>query len=159
MTVIEDLRPCPGRGYGIHRDGMTTDVSPGSDKVSLLIGAPVARVRAEANLRDVAAVMVERCVGALVVGERQGLAAGIVSERDLVRALAEARDPLTTRAGDIASTRLLWCDADATIAEVATEMMDAYVRHILVEDRGRLVGIVSARDVLGAYASADLDDT
>lgn len=155
---MRDLRPCPAPGSGAHRDAMT-DVSPGSDKVSLLIGAPVARVRAEANLRDVAATMVERCVGALVVAERQGPAAGIVSERDLVRALAEARDPLTTRAGDIATTRLLWCDADATIAEVATEMMDAYVRHILVEDRGRLVGIVSARDVLGAYAAADLDDT
>lgn len=136
---------------------MTTDVSPGSEKVSLLIGAPVAGVRAEATLREVAAAMVERCVGALVVGEHPGTATGIVSERDIVRALAEARDPLTTRAGDIASTRLLWCDADATIAEVATEMMDGYVRHILVEDGGHLVGIISARDVLGAYASADLD--
>jgi CBS domain-containing protein len=137
---------------------MTSDVSPGSDRVSLLIGAPVARVRPGASLRDVAAAMVERCIGALVVGDRQGPVAGIVSERDLVRALAEARDPLTTRAGDIASTQLLWCDADATIADVATEMMDAYVRHLLVEDRDRLVGIVSARDVLGAYASADSDD-
>jgi CBS domain-containing protein len=137
---------------------MTADLSPGSDKVSLLIGAPVARVRAGASLRDVAAAMVERCVGALVVGERPGSAAGIVSERDLVRALAESRDPATTRAGDIASTKLLWCDADATIAEVAAEMMDAYVRHVLVEHGGRLVGIVSARDVLGAYASADLED-
>jgi CBS domain-containing protein len=138
---------------------MTTDVSPGSDKVSMLIGAPVARVHPDADLRDVAAAMVERCIGALVVGDRHDPVAGIVSERDLVRALADARDPLTTRARDIASTRLLWCDADATVAEVATEMMDAYVRHILVEDRGHLVGIVSARDVLGAYASADLDDT
>jgi CBS domain-containing protein len=137
---------------------MTTDMGPGSDKVSLLIGAPVAMVRASTTLVDVAAAMVERCVGALVVGERKGSAAGIVSERDLVRALADARDPRTTRAGDIASTKLLWCDVDATIAEVAAEMMDGYVRHVLVEDCGRLVGIVSARDVLGAYASADLDD-
>ena len=102
--------------------------------------------------------MVERCVGALVVGEHAGSPAGIVSERDLVRALAEDRDPVTVRARDIASTKLLWCDADATIAEVAAEMMDAYVRHVLVEDGGHLVGIVSARDVLGAYASADLGD-
>ncbi len=138
---------------------MTTDVSPGSDSVSLLIGAPVARVRPDASLREVAAAMVERCVGALVVGEHAGSPAGIVSERDLVRALAEDRDPVTVRARDIASTKLLWCDADATIAEVAAEMMDAYVRHVLVEDGGRLVGIVSARDVLGAYASADLGDS
>jgi CBS domain-containing protein len=134
---------------------MTTDVSPGSDKVSLLIGAPVARVCAGASLHDVAVGMVASSVGALVVGERRDSATGIVSERDLVRALAEGRDPATTTAGDIASTTLVWCDADATIAEVAAEMMDAYVRHILVEQDGHLVGIVSARDVLGAYASAD----
>jgi CBS domain-containing protein len=132
---------------------MTTEVSPGSDTVALLVGAPVAKVRVDATLHEVATAMVGACVGALVVGERRGAPTGIVSERDLVRALAEGRDPDATRAGDIASTDLVWCAANATIAEVATEMMDEYVRHVLVEDRGRLVGIVSARDVLGAYAS------
>lgn len=38
-------------------------------------------------------------------------------------------------------------------------MMEHYVRHVLVEHDGRLVGIVSARDVLGAYVSADAADT
>jgi CBS domain-containing protein len=36
-------------------------------------------------------------------------------------------------------------------------MMEQYVRHVLVEDSGRLIGIVSARDLLGVYAAADLD--
>jgi CBS domain-containing protein len=134
---------------------MTTQVSPGSDAVSLLVGAPVAKVRADATLHEVATTMTRASVGALVVGGRRGAPTGIVSERDLVRALAEGRDPETTRAGDIASTQLVWCHAHATIAEVAQEMMDEYVRHVLVEERGRLVGIVSARDVLGAYASAE----
>ena len=61
----------------------------------------------------------------------------------------------TTSASDIASTQLVWCDAAASVTEVATEMLEHYVRHILVEDDGRLVGVVSARDLLGAYASAD----
>jgi CBS domain-containing protein len=134
---------------------MTTDASPGSDKVSLLVGAPVAMIGAEATLCEVATAMVTASVGALVVGEHRA-PTGVVSERDLVRALAEQRDPAATRAGDIASTTLVWCDADATVAEVAAEMMDAYVRHVLVEDGGRLVGVVSARDILGAYASADV---
>ena len=94
-------------------------------------------------------------IGALLVSESDG-AAGIVSERDIVHALAGRRDPATTRARDIFSTTLVWCDAAATIAEVAEEMMECYVRHVLVEDGGRLVGIVSARDLLGAYASADV---
>jgi len=36
---------------------------------------------------------------------------------------------------------------------VANEMMDRYVRHVLVEEDGRLVGVVSARDLLGVYAT------
>ena len=135
---------------------MTTYVSPGSEMVSQLIGAPVRTVAPNATLHDVADAMVASSVGALVVSEHRGSAVGIVSERDLVRALAERRDPATTRARDIDSTTLVWCDARATLAEVAEEMMDRYVRHVLVEDRGRLVGIVSARDLLGAYAVADV---
>jgi CBS domain-containing protein len=38
-------------------------------------------------------------------------------------------------------------------------MMESYVRHVLLEDEGRLVGIVSARDLLGTYAVADLETT
>lgn len=134
---------------------MPTDVSPGSDKVSLLVGAPVASVPPDASLHQVADEMRAACVGALVVRARRCPVAGIVSERDIVRALADRRDPATTCVGDIASTSLVWCDAGATMAEVAEQMMDCYVRHVLVESRGRLVGIVSARDILGAYASAD----
>jgi CBS domain-containing protein len=45
------------------------------------------------------------------------------------------------------------------VAEVATEMMTAYVRHVLVEEDGRLVGVISVRDLLGVYASGDADAT
>jgi CBS domain-containing protein len=79
-----------------------------------------------------------------------------VSERDVVQALARRRDPSTTTAIEIAHTQLVWCDADSPVAEVAEEMMEHYVRHVLVEDAGRVVGIVSARDLLGAYAAAEV---
>lgn len=134
---------------------MTSDVNPGSDAVSLLVGSPVATVAPDATLHEVADALVAADVGALVVTDGDG-AAGVVSERDIVGALAKRRDPATTRARDIASTTLVWCDAEATVAEVAAQMMDCYVRHVLVEDRGRLVGVVSARDLLGTYASADM---
>jgi CBS domain-containing protein len=136
---------------------MTTEVSPGFDAVSLLIGAPVAMVAPDATLHEVSDAMVAASVGALVVREEDGDgAAGIVSERDIVGSLAKRCDPATTRARDIAHTTLVWCDAEATVAEVAARMMDCYVRHVLVEAGGRLVGIVSARDLLGTYASADM---
>ena len=45
----------------------------------------------------------------------------------------------------------MWCDAEATVDQVAARMMDRYIRHVLVERDGALVGIVSARDLLGVY--------
>jgi CBS domain-containing protein len=132
---------------------MSDDTRTGASSISVLIAAPIAKVAPDATLFEVADAMKAASVGALVMSDGDG-AAGIVSERDLVHALAGSRDPATTRAGDVASTTLVWCDADAAVAEVAEEMMERYVRHVLVEDDG-LVGIVSARDLRGAYASAD----
>jgi CBS domain-containing protein len=140
-----------------HAGRMAQGANAGSMLVSFLIGDSVARVSPAATLHEVADALVGAGVGALVVGEGEG-AEAIVSERDLVGALAERRDPAATTAGDIAHTTLVWCDAEASVAEVAAEMMDRYVRHVLVEEDGRLVGIVSARDVLGAYAAGDVND-
>lgn len=123
----------------------------------MLSGGPVIRVGADATLHEVADLLVEAGIGALVVGGVDR-ATGIVSERDVVGALAARRDPETTCAGDIAHSTLVWCDAEASIAEVAERMMERYVRHVLLEEDGRLVGIVSARDLLGAYAGADMAD-
>jgi CBS domain-containing protein len=107
----------------------------------------VARVAANATV----------AVGAVVVGDDERPAA-LVSERDIVRVVAAGQDPATVPAVDIASIKLVWCDAEATVDEVAARMMDRYIRHILVERDGALAGIVAARDLLGVYSSeADLD--
>ncbi len=101
-------------------------------------------------------------IGAVVVGDGERPAA-LVSERDVVRVVAAGKDPATVPATAIASTKLVWCDAEATVDQVATRMMDRYIRHVLVERDGVLAGIVSARDLLGVYsaysaeAEADLD--
>lgn len=125
--------------------------------VSALSADTIARVDRDADLWAVAAALVDADVGALAIGSGDAVS-GIVSERDVVRALAERRDPSTTTANDIAHTDLVCCDANSTVADVAEEMMERYVRHVLVADGGRVVGIVSARDLLGAYASADVSE-
>jgi CBS domain-containing protein len=117
----------------------------------------VARVAADATVADVATALVTNEVGAVVVGGDE-LPAALISERDVVRVVAGGEDPASVPAIDVASTKLVWCDADATVDEVAVRMMDRYIRHILIEQDGRLLGIVSARDLLGVYCSeADLD--
>ena len=136
---------------------MTGISSPGSIPISTITGDPVARVAADATIADVAEALVTCDVGAIVVGD-DARPAALVSERDIVRAIANGKDPAAVAAIDIASTKLVWCDAEASVNQVAARMMDRYIRHILVERDGALAGIVSARDLLGVYSSdADLD--
>jgi CBS domain-containing protein len=129
----------------------------GSLPVSALSSDSVLRVDADADLWTVAATLAAADVGVLVVGRGDDLQ-GVVSERDVVRALAAHRGAGDTTAAEIAHRDLVWCDAHADVGDVAEEMMERYVRHVLVERNGRLVGIVSARDLLGAYASGEFAD-
>jgi CBS domain-containing protein len=137
---------------------VTSISSPGSIPISTITGDPVARVAADATVADVAMAIADVDVGAVVVGDDQRPAA-LVSERDVVRVVAAGKNPATVPAVEVASTKLVWCDADATVDHVATRMMDRYIRHVLVERDGALVGIVSARDLLGVYSaySAEVD--
>jgi CBS domain-containing protein len=135
---------------------MSDQSTSGSMSVSTLISDAITRVAPEATLSAVAEVLAAADVGAVVVGDGDR-PVGIISERDVVRAIVHHRALDTTSASDIATTELVWCDASATVAEVAMEMCDQYVRHVLVEEDGRLVGIVSARDLLGVYAAGDAD--
>jgi CBS domain-containing protein len=132
------------------------DLSPflgGGASVRLFTGDVVAMVALDATLQQAAEKLVADDVGLLAVGTADQVE-GVVSERDLVRAVALGRDPRTTPVTEVATTRLVWCDVTATVAEVGELMMEQYVRHVLVEEAGQLVGVVSARDLLGAYVAA-----
>lgn len=124
----------------------------GDAHVTVYTADEVVRVPHDATLLDVARQLVSSEVGAVVVGDAD-LVEGLVSERDLVRAVAAGHDLGAVRAFDAASRALVWCSPDATVAEVAELMMEKYVRHVLVGEPGAMAGIVSARDLLGAYVS------
>ena len=127
---------------------------PGQTPIVHVVEDNVVRMALDASVLDVAEMLTSANIGVVVLGD-ETTTEGIVSERDVVRAVAERRDPLATRAIDVGHRQLVWCDVSATVAEVADEMMEQYVRHVLVERDGVLVGVVSARDVLGVYASAE----
>ena len=120
--------------------------------ITTLTGDEVITVAAKTSLVDVAEVLTDRDIGAVVVGTTSRVK-GIVTERDIVHAVAAGRDLTTTTAGDVASTQLVWVDDEATVAEVAETMAEQWIRHVLVERRGHLVGIVSARDLLAVEAT------
>ena len=130
------------------------DVVPmtgGDANVRLYAADTVITMRLDSTLVAVADELNGDQIGLVVLGSLDKVES-VISERDVVRGVADARDPAVTPARELASTKVVWCDASATVREAAELMMEEYVRHILLEEDGRLVGIVSARDLLGAYA-------
>ncbi len=131
-----------------------TDAVPmtgGDASVRVYAAEAVITMPPDSTLLAVADELAGDQVGLVVLGSMNSVE-GVISERDVVRGVADACDPTITPARDLASTKVVWCDASATVHEVAELMMEEYVRHVLLEEDGRLVGIVSARDLLGAYA-------
>jgi CBS domain-containing protein len=88
-------------------------------------------------------------VGALPVFDGQHLI-GIITERDLTAALAEAAEPGVTPVSDYMTWAPEVLRPDSDLAEAARQMLRLGVRHLPVVQRGRLVGVLSMRDVLGA---------
>lgn len=117
----------------------------------------VIAIDCNASLRDAAALMRERHVGALVVtarapgGER---ATGMLTDRDLaVEVLVRGLDAGSATAGQLASRDLVAVPGDASIGDAVAAMAKAGVRRLLVTGpHGELTGIVSADDVLDALA-------
>lgn len=124
--------------------------------ISSLIGDELITVTADTTIDAVARVLEDAGIGCVAVGEPTSVD-GVVTERDIVRLVAEGGDPKVVTAGELASRELVWCRDTSTVPAVANEMFDRYVRHVLVSSESGLVGIVSARDILGVYASEDTD--
>ncbi len=110
----------------------------------------VVMIAVASSVHDAARAMAEASVGVVLIGTHDDVKA-LVSERDVVRAVAAGLDLDAIAALDIGTTRLIWIDAGNTIGDAAEEMMEDYVRHVLVRGTDGLVGVLSIRDVLSAY--------
>ena len=120
-----------------------------ADPVRMIMSTSVAAVDGDASAREVAERLADAEVGALVV--RNGRhAPGIVSERDVLRALARGADLDTLCAADLEAPETVWAGTTDSIATVAGLMHQADVRHIPLRTDGQLAGMVSVRDVLSA---------
>jgi len=105
-------------------------------------------VVSDMTVREVAAYMTERRVGAVAVLEGTRLA-GIVSERDIMgRVVARSANPDTTRVKDVMTRELVVAHAGDTHEEGLRKMKQAGCRHLPVVEGDRLVAMVSQRDLL-----------
>jgi signal-transduction protein with cAMP-binding, CBS, and nucleotidyltransferase domain len=80
----------------------------------------------------------------------------IVTERDVVRALADQADPDTVWAADVASSDLTAIDPDTTVAEAVGLMAATQIRHLPVKSNGEVVGMVVDEDILDVLGSTAL---
>jgi CBS domain-containing protein len=122
------------------------------DSVGLFVSDELICIEPDATLHQVAQRLAAEGVGTLVVTEGERIV-GIISERDVARAVASGRDLNLTTAAELGTHAVVKCAADTTVQAAAHLMMGFYVRHLIVEDRTGPIGMVSARDLLGAYAS------
>lgn len=102
----------------------------------------------ELSAVEVARLLSREGVGSIVIAA-EGRPVGIVTDRDLRRkVVAEGRDPATTPASAIMSAPLVTLPPDAFAFEALLEMTRRRIRHIVVVEDGRAVGVVSSRDLL-----------
>jgi CBS domain-containing protein len=114
-------------------------------------GNTIISVRPDTPLMELVETISSRRIGAVLVLDDLGRLAGIVSERDVVKALAaRGADLHKVSAGDVMTANVTTVTPTTTINE-AMELMDrGYFRHLPVLDESALVGIISVRDVVRA---------
>lgn len=112
-------------------------------------GRAVVSVSPDASVAAVAEIIASQRIGAVVVVDTEQHLLGIVSERDVVKALAaHGTEVLKFKAADLMTRDVVTATPDVTVAQ-AMEIMDAgYFRHLPVLDGGKLAGIVSIRDLV-----------
>ena len=101
------------------------------------------------SILEVARIITARRIGAVLVLNPDGSVAGIVSERDVVKALAAHAGKVVDMRADDLMTRNVITATPMTTVDEAMEIMDAgYFRHLPVIEDGKLAGIISIRDLV-----------
>ncbi|MFN3805040.1 MAG: CBS domain-containing protein [Pyrobaculum sp.] len=120
---------------------------------------PPVALHAEATVEEAVAQMAAHNIGAVVIVDTEGRPLGIITERDVLRAIAK-KTPLTAKALEVGTARdLVVAKMDDDIYEAMEKMRERKVRHlIVVDDLGKVAGVLSIRDLLEDRALKSLGD-
>jgi signal-transduction protein with cAMP-binding, CBS, and nucleotidyltransferase domain len=134
------------------------DSFPYRHKVAEVMAAPVIAIPPEATLVEAARMMADKGISSILVTDKSGLAAGIVTERDVLRAVAHTGSiGLHQPVGTVMSSPVATVREEALVFVALGRMERMKIRHLCVVDRhGHPVGIVSARSLLKLRAGTVL---
>ena len=117
-------------------------------------GTDVVTVSPQQNVQELLALLSQHKVGALVVSNDGKTIAGIVSERDIVRALAAGESLMSEPVSSIMTSEVFVSTTHVKIDDLMTVMTSRRIRHIpITTDSGELIGIVSIGDLVKARLS------
>ena len=98
---------------------------------------------------EVAKLLTDEGIGAIMIKNPGEEVSGIITEADLTRrVIAAEKDPATTIAEEIMSNSMICVDVEASLEEAGDLMDEKHVRHLGVTAGGKIVGIISVRDLL-----------
>lgn len=108
----------------------------------------VVTVPPDVTVRELIALLAEHNVGALIVSRGEGAVDGIVSERDVVRRLAQGPEVLDEPVSAIMTAQVHTCEGSQGVEQLMGQMTEHRIRHVPVVADGRLAGIISIGDVV-----------
>lgn len=120
------------------RDGMT--------EVVLAVGTAH-------TLRQAAAMMVEKGTGAALVIDDESPAPRIITERDILLSVGRGQDPDSELVRDHMSDSVIAASPEWSLERAAAEMSRRKIRHLVVYERGELIGVLSMRDIVEVWTS------
>ena len=117
-----------------------------------LCGRRVSTVPILASVAEAVQLMIDNEVGAVVVVDDEGIVAGMFTERDVLEKFAlSGRDPMQTPVRELMSPMVEMATEETTPAEALRVMLERHYRHMpVVDERGRVLGILSIRHILEA---------
>lgn len=115
-----------------------------------VMSSPVVTIDEDASVNRAAELMDKDDLGCIIVTDKEGKPLGILTERDLVvRVLAKNVRPDSIKAKEVMTSPLITIEPDATINDAARRMSRLNIRRLGVVYKMQLVGLLSAKDILG----------
>lgn len=105
------------------------------------------------TLREAAAMMAEKEIGAALVSDEETPVPGIITERDILLSLGGGEDPDAERVADHMSDSVIAASPDWSLERAAAEMSRRGIRHLVVYEGPDLIGVLSMRDIVRVWTT------